>query len=526
MVSDFYTKLSAQEKMFLYITLGVILAAVFDFLFLQPVFSKLKTLDVAIVQTKDDIRRDVRYLAYKEKIFKEKEIYRAYKLDEAKTEDQIFSAFLGAVENFAREVEVNPGKLNPGDVVRKKGYAEYFANMECSGKFENIIKLIHKIDTTPNLLKVVKINIIAKKSSADEVTVSMKISKLIIDAKTVADNLDLEVSTKESSAALTGLSGAPLGGSMGTPANNNSKGGKSDSSGENSGGGNVGGSENGGDSGNGGGSGSGGGNTGDTETGNGINGGAGNAGGGNGDGGSGGGNGDGGSGGGNGDGGSGGGNGGGARGSGGNSGAGVGADATTGDGQNGVENASDAGAGGTAPASGTGSGGIGDDSNADQKEGSQKSGGVVIGASAGNAGRGDTAKIGAKSRRAGSRSGGSDVGGDSGDSDGEAGAVGNSGSTSSSKGSQNKSDKKQKSLKEENSKDKTKTPTPLDKVASGERAQVKNLESLWNDFWGIKPKVKEAKPLTQREKEELRRDQEQEDDVKPNLFERMLEPKQ
>lgn len=423
MLNDFYTKLSAQEKMFLYITLGVIVAAVFDFLFLQPVFSKLKTLDVAIVQTKDDIRRDVRYLAYKDKIFKEQEVYRAYKLDEAKTEDQIFSAFLGAVENFAREVEVNPGKLNPGDVVHKKGYAQYFANMECSGKFENIIKLIHKIDTTPNLLKVVKINIIAKKSSADEVTVSMKISKLIIDAKTVADNLDLEASAKESAAALAGSSGISSGGLSGRSGENGA--GKS------------------------------------------------------------------------------------------------GAEAKIDGGETAVGNGNGAGTGQESLAAGAGSGGAGGST----AEGNDKNAGNVIGGSSGSGnGSGDIPKAGAKSGPAGNAAGGAGAGGEDEDIDGQSGAAGNSDAVSSSKDPQKKSDNKQKPVKEEKPQDKKKKPTPLDKVATGERAEVKSLQTLWNDFWGIKPKPKKDKPLTEREKEELRRQQEEQD--KPNLLDKLLNRKE
>lgn len=470
MLHDFYTKLSAQEKMFLYVTLGVIVAAVFDFLFLQPVFSKLKTLDSSIVQTKDDIKRDVRYLAYREKILKEQEIYRVYNIDESKTEDQIFSAFLGAVENFAREVEVNPGKLNPGDVVHKKGYAQYFANMECSGKFENIIKLIHKIDTTPNLLKVVKINIIAKKSSADEVTVSMKISKLIIDAKTVADNLDLEASAKESAAALAGSSGISSGGLSGrSSVDNNSKDGKSGRTGENGAGGNGGGID------------------GSRE------------------------------------------NGGGSGGAGGNGGGSGGA------GESGGERAGEPGgngseAGGSRANSGVGagagSGGVGGDSNAATKqEGSEKNAGVVIGGSSGGgSGSGDIPKAGAKSAPAGNAAGGAGAGGDGEDIDGQSGAAGNSDAVSSSKDPQKKSDNKQKPVKEEKPQDKKKKPTPLDKVATGERAEVKSLQTLWNDFWGIKPKPKEDKPLTEREKEELRRQQEEQD--KPNLLDKLLNRKE
>jgi len=182
-VADFYSKLSGQEKKVLYAALGFIVLAVFDFLFLQPVSSKLKNLDHDIVQTKTDIKRDVRFLSYQQKIIKENELYKFYQTDEKKSEEEIIASFLKTIENLGREAEVVVGKLNPGESVPKKGYVQYFANVECNGTLQNIIKFVHKIDTTNNLLKVVKMNVVGKKSSADEVTVMMRISKLIIDDK-------------------------------------------------------------------------------------------------------------------------------------------------------------------------------------------------------------------------------------------------------------------------------------------------------------------------------------------------------
>ncbi len=474
MLQDFYSKLSNQEKTILYWTLGAIVIAVFDFLFYQPVSSKLKMLDVQIAQTKDDIKRDVRYLAYKEKVFKEHETYRIYTPDEQKTEDQIFSAFLGTVENFAREVEVNPGKLNPGDVVHKKGYAQYFANMECSGKFDNIIKLIHKIDTTSNLLKVVKINIVGKKSSSDEVIVIMKISKLTLDAKSDEDKLKSEKSASESQSAV-GVKGVSLSGPLGTSAvgNNESKTAKGVSS--NSAGVSGVGTDEGASSG---GFGTGGKQAKDGQ----VNSGGESSGGGNGD---------------------------------GVAGSTGGADGGSGGGKSGAGRAGDESGGTAASASGSGS-----DQTRDWKVNSdgEDNGGGSGGASGGNSG--GVNRGGAKSDDDGDA-----VGGGADDSDdGQATAGGSSGSGGSSKRKDGKIDKEKKSIAKDKPQPEKKTAAPLDKVASGERMKVKSIESLWNDFWGIKSKPSEEKSET--EKKTFNHDEyKTEDELKPNVFDRMLDKK-
>lgn len=213
---DIYNKLSDQEKKIFYVTLGFMSLMVFDLLFLQPATNKIKNLDHDIAQAKSDIKRDVRFLSYQQKIVKEDELYKFYQPDDKKSEEEVIAAFLKTIENLGREAEVVVGKLNPGEAVPKKGYIQYFANVECNGKLENIIKFVHKIDTTTNLLKVVKMNVIAKKTSADEVTVTMKICKLIIDVKAsgAEEKAAQDAAIKEMSPAVAGQGISAAGGAI------------------------------------------------------------------------------------------------------------------------------------------------------------------------------------------------------------------------------------------------------------------------------------------------------------------------
>ncbi|MCB9757466.1 MAG: type 4a pilus biogenesis protein PilO [Candidatus Omnitrophica bacterium] len=467
MLKDFYTKLSEQERKIFYVALGFILLAAFDFLFLQKVTSKLKSLDRDIEQTKNDINRNVRFLAYQEKIFKENEIYSVYQADERKTEEESIAAFLKTIENLGTEAEVTLGKLNPADAVSKKGYMQYYANVECNGKFENIIKFIHKIDTTNNLLKVVKMNITGKKSSADEVTVSMKISKLIIDAQlsegavTLAADVSGKTSVAGSSRAMPaagalgsttgsnknnlkteqGLNGQAGQGSRGSASGQASLG---DSSGDGQGSESKGGLNKGGNSG------SGQGGAGDSA-------------------------------------------------SGGNGGGGSGAGSNGGSGQGGA---------GDSASGGNGSGGSGAGSN-----GGSGQGGAGDSASGENGGGGN----GEESDDNYNANGSAGQGG------GESGAGGFSGSGGdSAKGQGGK-----KALETDSSNtvsSKNKKATPLNEVKSGQRLKVKNIESLWNDFWGIKPKNNTIQKKI--ESREMDSQEYQNSDVSDsNVWQRMMKKK-
>jgi len=184
---EFYGKLSEQEKKIFYAAVIVVVLALFDMLFLRPVLSRLHSLDENISEKKNALSQDVRFLSYKDKIITEEEVLKIFETDEGKTEEEIIAGFLKTVELLASESGVNLSKVSPADTNTKKGVVEYFAVLECDGKLEDMMRFIHKIDETKNLLKVIKVDMSGNKASADSVKASMKVVKLIIDPKTIGN---------------------------------------------------------------------------------------------------------------------------------------------------------------------------------------------------------------------------------------------------------------------------------------------------------------------------------------------------
>ena len=78
MIQQFISKLSDQEKKILYITAGFVLLAILDRVFFGPVMVNLKELDADIRQQENIIKRDLRFLSYKDRILKENETYSVF----------------------------------------------------------------------------------------------------------------------------------------------------------------------------------------------------------------------------------------------------------------------------------------------------------------------------------------------------------------------------------------------------------------------------------------------------------------
>jgi hypothetical protein len=192
-VSEFYNKLSDKERKIFYGAIIALVIAFFDMLFLRPVLSRLDQLDGDIRSTTQAVERNIRFISYRDKIFAEDEIFRQYETDEAKTGEEIIAGFLKTIEGLASETKVSLSRVTPSDVVAKKGFVLYFANVECAGKLEDVITFMHHIDSTNNLLKIVQMNMAGNKASKEEVKVEMKVAKLVIDPATVGNyEFDME----------------------------------------------------------------------------------------------------------------------------------------------------------------------------------------------------------------------------------------------------------------------------------------------------------------------------------------------
>ena len=181
MIQKFISKLSEKERKILYLTAAMVLLALLDRVFLGPVTARLSSLDEEIHTRENSLKRNLRFLAYKDQIMKEKEALRRYYTKKQYTPEEIIAAFLKRIEVLSGDAKINLIKVTPSEGEEKKGYKEYHASLECNGKLKDVLSFLHMVDSSDELLKVVSFNMTAKKASPDEVTAVVTIVKIMVD---------------------------------------------------------------------------------------------------------------------------------------------------------------------------------------------------------------------------------------------------------------------------------------------------------------------------------------------------------
>lgn len=192
MLKEFYNKLTNKEKRIFSIAACVLFVAMFDRLFLGPILDKISAINDKIERQEAIIKKDIRFLAYKDNIIKEQELFDRYFIKEVVDDDVVNNEMFKSIETLAKKSEVEIVKSANSKIERKKRFVEYYANIECVGSLENLLKFMHSINSTDTLLKIVRFNLSPKRGSADEITVSMTVVRMVI-----SPNMDNEIKSEE-----------------------------------------------------------------------------------------------------------------------------------------------------------------------------------------------------------------------------------------------------------------------------------------------------------------------------------------
>lgn len=217
MIHDFYSKLTEQEKKIFYVALAIVLLMVVDRLFLGPSLSKMKSYDEEIEQQKRNIQQDLRFLTYKNQILEDDQSLSPYYVNEYTTEEQVLAAFLKKLEMIATESKIVLIKVTPAETKERKGYKEYYANLECEGLLENVAAFMHAVDTSQDLLKIIKVNFTLKRASGDEVLAAMVVSKMFIGSDLKKEIVQSQGASSSGQSAKEAAPGPGSGGAIPQP---------------------------------------------------------------------------------------------------------------------------------------------------------------------------------------------------------------------------------------------------------------------------------------------------------------------
>jgi len=173
--------MSPRQRNVFFIALFFGLCAAFDRLLLSPANTKLKKIEEQIVQEESLVKSNLRILARKNQIIDESKSFDPYYTENIPTEQDIFAGFLKDMESFGSQAGIASLKISPAGQAHTEEYLKYQADIECSAKLEDLVKFMHSIDSSKQLIKVTKFNLNGKRADTEELKATISVSFMLIN---------------------------------------------------------------------------------------------------------------------------------------------------------------------------------------------------------------------------------------------------------------------------------------------------------------------------------------------------------
>ena len=162
------------------VALIVAAAALFDRLLIDPTMSRIAAIDQETAKETSILKQDMRFLSHKDKILKESGAFEPYITVKIPAEEEIIAGFLKKVEMLANKANVTLIKVTPSTGQAQDNYVRYSADLECSGVLTDMVTFMHLMSSSPDLMKVVKFNLGAKKADTDDIKATMTVSMIVV----------------------------------------------------------------------------------------------------------------------------------------------------------------------------------------------------------------------------------------------------------------------------------------------------------------------------------------------------------
>ena len=161
------------------IVAGFIVLAVFvDRLVLNPMTVKLRRMSREIALNEKKLDQDLRNMQNKDLIESEYEKYKDFVKRISVSDEENVSNMLSEIEGLARTAGVNLVDIKPQVPKEVDFYKEYAAEVTIEGQMEQIVVFLHKLNSSAQLLRAVKVRLGLKQKDSSAVKASMLVTHI------------------------------------------------------------------------------------------------------------------------------------------------------------------------------------------------------------------------------------------------------------------------------------------------------------------------------------------------------------
>jgi len=178
-LQQIFTRLSKREQFILYAAVFFISMALLDRAIVEPIFSRMQSIDKEIQEKESAIRRSVHVLAQKDRISSEITKYSSF-LSTAKTEEEEMTSLLKEIENLANKSSIYLIDMKPAAIKDLGSSKKYLINLNCEAQMEQITDFMYNIENSSKLFTIDKYQISPKSKETSVAKCSISISKIVI----------------------------------------------------------------------------------------------------------------------------------------------------------------------------------------------------------------------------------------------------------------------------------------------------------------------------------------------------------
>jgi hypothetical protein len=179
-VQDLYEQFShlpKRQRIIIYCAVSFIFLFLADRLIINPVVSKIDTLNKELLAREEGIKRDLRILSMKDKITSESSKYSSF-FHSAKSEEEENVILLKELENLAGKSSVYLIDIKPGGT-KEAGLAKKFLIiLNCEAQMEQLVEFMYNIENSVQLFIIDKYQVTQKSSESSVIHCTMTVSKM------------------------------------------------------------------------------------------------------------------------------------------------------------------------------------------------------------------------------------------------------------------------------------------------------------------------------------------------------------
>lgn len=175
----FLGRLSKRDKIIFYIAVFVISLLILDRAIISPVFYKIRSLNKEIQDKRDNIKKNLRILAQKDKILTQSSKYSSFLGDSRASDDEQVTLVLKELESLASKSSVYLVDMKPGGIKESGSSKRILINLNCEAQMEQLVDFMYNMENSNSLFSIEKYQLTPKTKESSVAKCSISVYKVV-----------------------------------------------------------------------------------------------------------------------------------------------------------------------------------------------------------------------------------------------------------------------------------------------------------------------------------------------------------